>query len=145
MLGATPPFMPDDNSPFGQAMKKTDFAVQADSGDADWLHGQAGSPGIVRGKARIVHSLAEAGKLQPGEILVTQTTMPPWTPLFGIAAAVVTDYGGVLSHCAIVAREYGIPAVVGTGRATKTFHDGQLLDVDGNAGTVRIVLSPSES
>lgn len=65
--------------------------------------------------------------------------MPPWTSLFGIAAAVVTDSGGVLSHCAVVAREYGIPAVVGTGRATNTFQDGQLLEVDGDAGIVRML------
>lgn len=66
--------------------------------------------------------------------------MPPWTPLFGTAAAVVTDSGGVLSHSAVVAREYRIPAVVGTGNATTTFRDGQLLEVDGNAGTVRVVV-----
>lgn len=138
MLGTMPPFVPDDNSPFAQAMKKADFAVEAGSGAADGLQGQPGSAGVVCGTARILHTLAEAGKLQPGDILVTQTTMPPWTPLFAIAAAVVTDYGGVLSHCAIVAREYGIPAVVGTGRATKTFQDGQLLEVDGDAGVVRV-------
>jgi pyruvate,water dikinase len=71
--------------------------------------------------------------------------LPPWTPLFATAAAVVTDIGGVLSHCAIVAREYRIPAVVGTGRATKTFQDGQLLEVDGNAGTVRVLSSLRET
>jgi pyruvate,water dikinase len=68
--------------------------------------------------------------------------MPPWTPLFGIAAAVVTDSGGVLSHCAVVAREYRIPAVVGTGKATHFFRDGQILEVDGNAGTVRVLPEP---
>jgi pyruvate,water dikinase len=103
------------------------------------LHGQAGSPGVVRGIARVVHSLSEAGKLLPGEVLVAETTMPPWTPLFGTAAAVVTDTGGVLSHCAIIAREYHIPAVVGAGWATKTFHDGQFLEVDGTAGLVRLL------
>jgi pyruvate,water dikinase len=72
-------------------------------------------------------------------VLVVERTLPPWTPLFGIAAAVVTDFGGVLSHCAIVAREYRIPAVVGTSRATKTFQDGQLLEVDGDAGVVRVL------
>ena len=111
-------------------------------GDGQALKGVAGSAGVVRGPAKVVRSLAEAARLQPGDVLVTERTLPPWTPLFGIAAAVVTDIGGVLSHCAIVAREYRIPAVVGTGRATKTFHDGQLLEVDGDAGTVRVVPSP---
>ncbi len=73
-------------------------------------------------------------------MLVAKTTLPPWTPLFATAAAVVTDTGGVLCHSAVVAREYHIPAVVGTDYATSTFHDGQLLEVDGNAGTVRVVV-----
>jgi phosphoenolpyruvate synthase/pyruvate phosphate dikinase len=72
-------------------------------------------------------------------VLVAGTTAPPWTPLFATAAAVVTDTGGVLSHCAIVAREYRIPAVVGTGTATGAIHDGQLLEVNGSDGVVRIV------
>ena len=67
-------------------------------------------------------------------MLVVETTAPPWTPLFATAAAVVSDTGGILSHCAVVAREYGIPAVVGTGNATARIHDGQLIEVDGDAG-----------
>jgi phosphoenolpyruvate synthase/pyruvate phosphate dikinase len=70
---------------------------------------------------------------------VTATTAPPWTPLFGTAVAVVTDTGGVLSHCAVVAREYRIPAVVGTGFATNAIADGQIVEVDGERGTVRIL------
>jgi rifampicin phosphotransferase len=66
-------------------------------------------------------------------------TLPSWTPLFATAAAVVTDVGGILSHCAIVAREYGIPAVVGTGVATTVIQDGQVLEVDGNVGVVRSI------
>ncbi len=104
--------------------------------------GQVGLPSVARGIARVICTLAEAGKLQPGDVLVTKMTMPPWTPLFATAAAVVTDTGGVLSHCAIVAREYHIPAVVGTGKATKTLHDGQLLEVDGDAGVVRVLDGP---
>jgi len=77
--------------------------------------------------------------LPNGDVLVAESTWPAWTPLFATAAAVVTDIGGVLSHCAIVAREYRIPAVVGTGEATKTLHDGQLLEVDGNNGVVRLL------
>ncbi|MDA1258802.1 MAG: PEP-utilizing enzyme, partial [Chloroflexi bacterium] len=71
--------------------------------------------------------------------LVAPTTSPPWTPLFRTASAVVTDAGGVLSHCAVVAREYGIPAVVGTGIGTKRIKDGQRVRVDGDAGVVRIL------
>ena len=70
---------------------------------------------------------------------MAETTAPPWTPLFAVAAAVVTDTGGVLSHCAVVAREYGIPAVVGAGNATTVIADGDVVEVDGDAGTVRIV------
>ena len=82
----------------------------------------SGHAGVARAscaaRARVIRSIAEAGALQPGDILVAETTAPPWTPLFATAAAVVTDTGGILSHCAVVAREYGIPAVVGTGDAT---------------------------
>ena len=102
------------------------------------LRGNAGSPGKVRGPAKVVRSLAEATKLRQGDVLVAETTAPPWTPLFATAAAIVTDTGGILSHCAVVAREYRIPAVVGTGRATAEIRDGQILEVDGDAGLVRI-------
>ena len=105
----------------------------------DELVGHSGSRGTVRGIARIVRSIAEAERLAPGEILVAETTAPPWTPLFATAAAVVTDTGGVLSHCAVVAREYGIPAVVGTGTATAMIADGQEIEVDGDAGIVRLI------
>jgi phosphoenolpyruvate synthase/pyruvate phosphate dikinase len=76
---------------------------------------------------------------------VARATQPPWTPLFATAAAVVTDNGGVLSHTAVVAREFRIPAVVGTGRATSTFQDGQLIEVDGNAGIVRVIVEVEDS
>jgi len=142
VLGTMPAFEMTEGGPLIRAMLKSDMAVPTGiSDDSQALQGQAGSPGVVRGTAKVIPTLAEAGKLQPGDILVTKMTMPPWTPLFATAAAVVTDYGGVLSHCAVVAREYGIPAVVGTGRATKTFHDGQILEVNGDVGTVRVVTS----
>ena len=104
------------------------------------LRGGSGSPGSTQGIARIVNSLAEATKLGDGEILIAPTTAPAWTPLFATAAAIVTDTGGVLSHCAVVAREYGIPAVVGTGAATAVIEDGQTIEVDGDQGMVRVVL-----
>ena len=103
------------------------------------LQGNAGSPGTVRGPVRVIRSLSEAGKLQHGDVLVAETTAPPWTPLFATAAAIITDTGGILSHCAVVAREYRIPAVVGAGTAAATLHDGQMVEVDGNAGLVRIL------
>jgi phosphohistidine swiveling domain-containing protein len=138
MLGTRPAIEPPDGGPIFRAIR-SEMKADGGSGDSQELKGEAGSPGIVRGTARVVHSLAEAGKLQAGDVLVTERTLPPWTPLFATAGAVVTDIGGILSHCAIVAREYHIPAVVGTGRGTKTFHDGQLLEVDGTAGVVRVL------
>jgi pyruvate,water dikinase len=100
------------------------------------LQGTPGSRGIASGPARVARTLDEAKAVRPGEILVTVTTMPAWTPLFGVAAAVVTETGGPLSHCAIVAREYGIPAVVGAHGATRAIQTGQRVTVDGVAGVV---------
>jgi phosphohistidine swiveling domain-containing protein len=77
--------------------------------------------------------------MQPGDVLVARMTTPAWTTLFAMAAAVVTDVGGPLSHSSIVAREYGIPAVLGTGVATHNLPDGQLVRVDGDAGTVTVL------
>jgi pyruvate,water dikinase len=82
------------------------------------LHGAPSSPGLATGTVRIIRDLADVERLQPGEILVTPVTTPAWTPLFRIAAGVVTDVGNAMSHTSIVAREYGIPAVVGCGDAT---------------------------
>ena len=109
------------------------------SESADTLKGNAGSPGKVQATARVIRSLDESDKLGLGEVLVAETTAPPWTPLFATAGAIVTDTGGILSHCAVVAREYRIPAVVGTGMATKAIRDGQTVEVDGDTGLVRIV------
>jgi len=105
----------------------------------DVVRGIPGSPGTTIGVARVIVHLADAGRLARGEILVTKTTNPPWTPLFVTAGGVVTDTGGPLSHCAIVAREYGIPAVVGTGMATEVVVDGQEIEVDGDTGEVRVL------
>ena len=100
--------------------------------------GIAGSPGVIRGTARFIGDLSEADRLGPGEILLTYSTAPPWTPLFAIAGGIVTDSGGVVSHCAVVAREFGIPAVVGTRNGTATIKDGMTIIVDGTAGTVTL-------
>jgi phosphohistidine swiveling domain-containing protein len=107
----------------------------ADSGHE--LKGIAASAGVVQGPVRI---LREAGDLlEPGDILVANVTDTGWTPLFAFAAGVVTDIGGLLSHPTVVAREYGIPCVVGVGDATRRLRDGQIVEVDGSAGTVRVV------
>ena len=114
-------------------------AIDPTAPDTSTIPGRGGSPGKATGTARVLTSLADAHRLQPRDVLVAATTAPPWTPLFATAAAVVSDTGGILSHCAVVAREYGIPAVVGTGNATARIPDGHLVEVDGDAGVVRLL------
>ena len=114
-------------------------ATPAPSETPGVVNGVAASPGKVTGTARVIKHLREADRLSRGEILVTITTAPPWTPLFAIAGGIVTDIGGPLSHCGIVAREYGLPGVLGTGIATQVIRDGQRIEVDGTAGVVRIL------
>jgi pyruvate,water dikinase len=136
----TPPSGPPPQDPIGRAIVKMfGGGPPPASEESSELRGSAGSPGVIRGTARVLRSLSEADRLQPGDVLVAEFTAPPWTPLFATASAVVTDAGGILSHCAVVAREYGIPAVVGTARATATIRDGQQIEVDGNAGLVRLL------
>lgn len=108
------------------------------SADPMVITGRPASPGIARGTAKVVRDLAEASKVRPGDILVCETTLPPWTPLFATISAVVADTGGVLSHCAIVAREYRLPGVVGTAIGTSVIKDGMTITVDGSRGIVRI-------
>jgi pyruvate,water dikinase len=103
------------------------------------LSGAAASPGVVEGIARVVKTVGELSDVRDGEILVCSITSPAWAPIFTKVTAVVTDIGGVMSHAAIVCREYGLPAVVGTGRATSQIRTGQRLSVDGSAGTVTII------
>jgi pyruvate,water dikinase len=103
------------------------------------VSGIAGSPGVVEGVARVVNSEAEFDSLQVGEILVCQMTNPAWQVLYGKIIAVVTDAGGTVSHPAVLAREYGIPAVVGTSTATYDIKTGDRLRVDGNDGVVTIL------
>jgi pyruvate,water dikinase len=134
----TPPAGPMPDDPISRALGKF-FGTPQQQTEKNVVTGNAGSAGKVRGTARIIRTISEADRLGAGEILVAETTAPPWTPLFARAAAVVTDTGGVLSHCAVVAREYAIPAVVGTGTATTTIKDGQTIEVDGDAGIVRLL------
>ena len=100
------------------------------------LRGSPGSPGIASGPACIVRDFTEFGKLQAGDVLVAPVTNPAWTPLFQRAVAVVVDTGGSASHAAIVAREYGVPAVMGTMNGTGQLRDGQWIQVDGSRGLV---------
>jgi pyruvate,water dikinase len=107
--------------------------------EAGKVSGIAGSPGVVEGVARVVSSEAEFDSLQVGEILVCQMTNPAWQVLYGKIIAVVTDAGGTVSHPAVLAREYAIPAVVGTSVATSTIRTGDRIRVDGNTGVVEIL------
>jgi phosphoenolpyruvate synthase/pyruvate phosphate dikinase len=99
------------------------------------LRGTGVSPGVASGIARVIHSPAGA-RLEPGEVLVAPSTDPGWTPLFLTASALVMEMGGMTSHGAVVAREYGIPAVLGVPGATARLTSGQRVVVDGSAGTV---------
>jgi pyruvate,water dikinase len=100
------------------------------------LAGHPASPGRAQGMVRVVDGPEDFAKFLPGEILVAKATAPAWTPLFADAAAVVTDGGNLAAHASLIAREYGIPAVVGTGNATHLLRTGQKVTVDGNAGIV---------
>jgi pyruvate,water dikinase len=104
---------------------------------AGMLRGTAASRGVATGPARVIVDLADADRFEPGDVLVCVMTSPPWTPLFGLAAAVVVDTGSIGSHPAIAAREYGVPCVVGCAGATRTLVDGEQITVDGTSGTVQ--------
>ena len=110
--------------------------VSRDSAD---LSGLGCSPGVVDGVARVVPSLAEVGQLRRGDILVTRFTDPGWTPALGLVAGVVTEVGGLLSHAAVIGREYGIPAVLNVLGATEALRSGQWIRVDGGRGRVTVL------
>lgn len=103
------------------------------------IKGIPGSAGIVTGLARVIIGHNNLQEFKPGEILVTKQTSPAWTPVFMAAKAVVTEIGGQLSHAAIVAREYGIPAVVGVPTAIKIIKSGMTIEVNGTEGTIQIM------
>ncbi|HEY3944131.1 MAG TPA: PEP-utilizing enzyme [Solirubrobacteraceae bacterium] len=110
-----------------------------DARDANQLGGIAASPGVAEGAARVITSVAQLDEVQAGEILVCPITAPSWAPVFARIGAAVSDIGGIMSHAAIVSREYGLPAVVGTGFGTKRIRTGQRVRVDGDNGTVAII------
>ncbi len=115
------------------------LAADDREGGAGELRGFAASPGVAEGPARVIHTADEIGTIQPGEILVAPITAPAWAPVFGTIKATVTDIGGMMSHAAIVCREYGLPAVTGTAFATRDIKTGTRLRVDGSNGTVTIL------
>jgi pyruvate,water dikinase len=109
------------------------------STEADVLRGTGASAGVVRGPARVVLTSNEFDRIQPGDVIVCPSSNPSWVPVFTIAGGLVTNTGGVLSHAAVVAREFGLPAVVGVAGATTSIVDGRLVEIDGSAGTVRLL------
>lgn len=132
-LRSTPPLM----LPHMKLIEKMKTARKRRGGKGS-LKGVAASPGRVTATARVLNGPQDFDQMQTGDVLVASITTPAWTPLFARAAAVVTDVGGPLSHGSIVAREYGIPAVLGTGVATNRIHSGQVITVDGSAGVVTL-------
>jgi len=133
-----PPMMPVKERVVGI---KVDMFLAAEGGDqsGDQLKGTPTSAGKVTAPACVLHGPQDFDQMRLGDILVAGTTTPAWTPLFAMAAGVVTDIGGPLSHGSIVAREYGIPAVLGTGVATKRIRNGQMITVDGSNGVVTLL------
>jgi pyruvate,water dikinase len=115
------------------------LAPKADPDSITELRGFAASPGIAEGPARVIRAVDEIKDIQPGEILVCPITSPSWAPVFTRIKAAVTDVGGIMSHAAIVCREYGLPAIAGTAFGTKVIKTGQVIRVDGNNGTVTIL------
>lgn len=107
--------------------------------DSEHLGGMAASPGVGEGIVRVVNGAEDLDDIRDGEVLVARITAPSWGPVFGRIAAAVTDIGGMMSHAAIVCREYGLPAVTGVGSATTTLRTGQRVRVDGSNGTVTVL------
>ena len=138
----TPPTALPERSRMSRAMEKLGPANTSQAASRV-LKGAGASHGQVTGRALVLHGPQDFDQMQPGEILVAAITTPAWTPLFAMASAIVTDVGGALSHGSIVAREYGIPAVLGTGLATKRIRSGQTITVDGTAGQVILDGSPT--
>jgi pyruvate,water dikinase len=139
-LGVTPEAVTDPMTVmlWGVTTERVEEWARQQEGGAE-LNGAAAAPGVVEGIARVIASPEQLAELQNGEILVCGSTSPAWAPIFQKIRATVTDVGGVMSHAAIVCREYGLPAVVGTGRATAQIRTGQTIRVDGSAGVVTIL------
>ncbi len=126
--------LPADGAPEGAAEAVAALEIER----FQLLRGEGASAGTAVGPARIVRSPAEFGKVRPGDVLICRSTAATWTPLFDIVSGLVSEAGGILSHPAVVAREYGLPAVVGVHRATELVSDGEPVRIDGAAGTVQL-------
>ena len=126
---------PNDDGAVGPVQRGARFAKEDDA----IVRGTGASAGIVSGPARIVLGPDDFERVRPGDIIVAPSSNPSWVPLFTIAGGLVTNTGGVLSHAAVVAREFDLPAVVGTGDATTRIADGQMLELDGTTGFVRLL------
>ena len=139
-IGATPEAITDPAviMLWGVTTQRVQEWASAEEGGGR-LTGAAASPGVVEGVARVVIDVEEIARVRDGDILVCPITSPAWAPIFSNVKGVVTDIGGVMSHAAIVCREYGLPAVVGTGRATAEIETGQMIRVDGTSGVVTIL------
>lgn len=133
-LGTLPPMI---DRLLADATAAIQGTVEAFDHAEDAVIGIPASPGRATGPARIVRTVDDADRVAVGDVLVAPLTAPAWTPLFDRVIAIVTDTGGVAAHASVVAREYGLPAVVGTGDATNRLRDGEIVEVDGSAGVVR--------
>ncbi len=147
-MGTPPPPPPDPSGlppAIGRLMRATGIALGALFGsseaphDAQVLRGLAASPGVYEGPARLVSGPADFNRIAKGDVLVTMSTTEAFNILLPLLGAIVTDSGGLLSHSAIVAREYGIPGVVGTREGTERIADGARVRVDGGAGEVTVL------
>jgi pyruvate,water dikinase len=134
--GGAPAPAPPPQLPFGARMVSGLGGER--SFDERILKGHAASPGVVQARAKVVETVDQADKIEQGDILVCRFTTPSWAHVFSRVSAIVADSGGVLSHCAILAREYGIPCVPGVRVGTRRIRDGMLLTVDGSQGIVRL-------
>lgn len=139
-LGATPTALGGLlTAQFGITMETVHAWLSAPADGAGELQGVAASSGVAEGPARVVHDGGELDQVQDGEVLVCPATAPAWAPVFGRVAAIVSDVGGAMSHAAILCREYGIPAVLGTSVGTRRIATGDLVRVDGDHGTVQLL------
>jgi phosphoenolpyruvate synthase/pyruvate phosphate dikinase len=109
------------------------------STEANQLKGTGASAGVVRGPARVALGTDDFARILPGDIIVCPSSNPSWVPVFTIAGGLVTNTGGILSHAALVAREFGLPAVVGVPDATTKIREGQTIEIDGTSGIVRLL------
>ncbi len=124
--------------PYEQSIDELPSEMVARASELRVVRGVGTSPGSYRGRARVIDAIEQAETLEPGDILVTRVTTPAWTPFFGVVSALVINVGGLLSHASVVAREFGLPAVVGTRDGTVRIPDGATITVDGTSGLVLV-------